>query len=91
MPRRDGLGPMGQGAMTGRGLGTCGKGTGVTGYGLGSGRGFGCFRGFGRGNRRGLSRWNAGFSDQELLEEEKILLKNRLAEIENALNTTENK
>ncbi len=36
MPTQDGTGPMGQGAMTGRGLGICG-------------RGFGFRRGFGRG------------------------------------------
>jgi hypothetical protein len=46
MPRRDGTGPMGMGAMTGRGLGVC---TGVNApiYGRGFGRGLGL--GFGRG------------------------------------------
>jgi hypothetical protein len=45
MPRRDGTGPMGMGAMTGRGLGVC---TGVNApiYGRGFGRGLGL--GFGR-------------------------------------------
>lgn len=62
MPRRDGTGPMGLGAMTGRGLGAC---TGVNapvygGFGFGwrrgVGRGFGCGfgRGWGLGFRRGL-------------------------------------
>jgi hypothetical protein len=48
MPRRDGTGPMGQGAMTGRGLGVCtGVNAGGAGYGLGRGQGRG--RGFGMG------------------------------------------
>ena len=46
MPRFDGMGPMGQGPMTGRGLGPCGGGMGYSrGYGRGLGRGFG-FRRF---------------------------------------------
>lgn len=63
MPRRDGLGPMGRGAMTGRGMGYCSgvnapyaaypgrgpaRGRGF-GPGLGAGAGFG--RGFGPGAR----------------------------------------
>lgn len=53
MPGRDGTGPMGRGAMSGRGLGVC-NGTNVVRYGAGLGRGlgmglgFGCRRGFGR-------------------------------------------
>lgn len=43
MPRRDGTGPMGAGAMTGRGFGLCAGGTAVRGLGFGCGRG----RGFG--------------------------------------------
>ena len=38
MPYKDGTGPMGQGPMTGRGMGPCGRGA-----------GFGRGRGFGRG------------------------------------------
>ncbi len=53
MPGRDGTGPMGQGAFTGRGMGT-GNDTGVTGYGRGYGRGDG--RGFGAGPGRGIVR-----------------------------------
>jgi hypothetical protein len=45
MSRRDGMGPMGLGALTGRGSGLC-TGTGARG-GTGQGCGFG--RGFGRG------------------------------------------
>jgi len=53
MPRRDGSGPLGLGAMTGRGLGAC---TGVNApiYGRGFGRGFA--RGFGRGIGLGFGR-----------------------------------
>lgn len=50
MPRGDGTGPMGMGAMTGRGAGYC---TGAV------SRGYGGF-GFGRGQRRG-GRWSAGW------------------------------
>ncbi len=51
--QRDGSGPMGYGAMTGRGMGVC---TGVNApiYGGGFGRGFG--RGFGGGYGRGYGR-----------------------------------
>jgi len=57
MPGGDGTGPMGRGAMTGRGMGVC-TGASVSGYGagLGSGNkkgmrsglgvGYGCRRGF---------------------------------------------
>lgn len=38
MPRRDGTGPMGQGPLTGRGLGPCARGSA---FGRGMGRGFG--------------------------------------------------
>ncbi|MBN2558111.1 MAG: DUF5320 domain-containing protein [Clostridia bacterium] len=52
MPGRNGTGPLGQGPMTGRGMGYC---TGVRapyyGMGFGYGRGFG--RGFGMGYGRG--------------------------------------
>jgi len=40
MPRQDGTGPLGQGAVTGRGLGPCGSGM-RRGFGRGCGRGFG--------------------------------------------------
>lgn len=62
MPRGDGTGPVGAGAMTGRGAGYCagndgpGFGDGSFGMGMrgnaGRGRGF-CGLGGGRGNRRG--------------------------------------
>ena len=55
MPRRDGTGPRGMGAMTGRGMGYCSGGRGV-GFG-------GRFRaGFGRGRGAGFGgRFSAGF------------------------------
>ena len=59
MPFLDGTGPLGQGPMTGRGMGRCtgavGRGYGpVTGRGwFGRGRGVGFGRGFGRGMGRG--------------------------------------
>ena len=59
MPRRDGTGPTGAGAMTGRGLGAC-TGAEAVNYGGGRGRGIGlgrgCGRGFGRGFGRGLGQ-----------------------------------
>ena len=53
MPGRDGSGPMGQGALTGRGLGPCGTNRTVRGFGRGFGAGAvrGMRAGFGRGYR----------------------------------------
>lgn len=83
MPGRDGTGPMGRGAMTGRGLGVCnganvdfyggGYGRGF-GRGMGLGAGFGCRRGFGRFVVDGL----AVRTDMEILTEQKELLEKRL-------------
>ncbi|MDD4843504.1 MAG: DUF5320 domain-containing protein [Anaerotignum sp.] len=101
MPRRDGTGPMGMGAKTGRGAGFC---TGLaTKENLGGfGCGFGCGFGKGNGSRRmfhatGLPRW-ARFEGQnmtqafaseaeekELLEKQANLLERRLDEIKNCL------
>jgi len=53
MPRGDGTGPMGRGAMTGRAAGWC-AGFGMPGYANAMpGRGFGMGRGFGGGGRGG--------------------------------------
>ena len=46
MPRRDGTGPAGFGPMTGRGLGSCNKYSGL-GYGMGRPLGRGCGWGYG--------------------------------------------
>lgn len=60
MPAFDGTGPRGQGPMTGRGLGPCGRGLGLgVGYRRGFGAGAGAGRGLGRG--RGLAGYY-GFS-----------------------------
>ncbi|MFA9422799.1 MAG: DUF5320 domain-containing protein [Sedimentibacter sp.] len=85
MPRRDGTGPMGRGAMTGRGLGVC-NGMNVNGYGVGYGRGYGRGLGLGLGAGYGCRRGFAttfvgesvGLTDKELLMEQKELLQNRL-------------
>ena len=75
MPGRNRTGPLGQGAMSGRGLGDCGgtaaydeapafgRGRGMGGGGGGMGRGQG--RGMGRGMGRGLGR---GFGAQGAIE-----------------------
>ena len=47
MPGGDGTGPLGRGAMTGRGLGVC-AGAAPRGFSLGYGLGLGDRRGFGR-------------------------------------------
>ncbi|HNV97190.1 MAG TPA: DUF5320 domain-containing protein [bacterium] len=60
MPRLNGTGPMGQGALTGRGLGRCGNGMGI---------GYGCRNGY--GFRRFISSKN---ELQALENEEKMLL-----------------
>lgn len=76
MPRFDGTGPAGQGPLTGRGLGPCGRGMG---WGRGYGTGYGRFAG-----RTYLSR---GEEAADLEEEAKNLesdlkaLKERIAEI----------
>ncbi len=53
MPGLNGTGPMGQGAMTGRGAGNCSGNTGASGF---YGRGMG-FRGNWAGRGRGMGRW----------------------------------
>jgi len=57
MPNRDKTGPTGQGPLTGRGFGPCGKGS-------GRGFGFGCGRGFGRGLGRFFG-WNQPQTKEE--------------------------
>jgi len=65
MPSGDRTGPMGQGPVTGRGLGFC-SGYDSPGYtkgfgaGMGRGFGFGRGRGFGRGQGRGFG-WGRNF------------------------------
>ena len=63
MPRGDGTGPNGQGAMTGRGMGYC-AGYVNPGYGQGQGQGQGQGRGLGMGMgmRRGLRGRGWGYN-----------------------------
>jgi hypothetical protein len=78
MPRRDGTGPMGQGAMTGGGRGRCGGGAGSQGGGYGRGLGRGCAGEAGDKEASSKTR-------KELLEEEKEFLLKRIDEISKEL------
>lgn len=68
MPKMDGTGPMGQGAGTGRGIGSCGAGNRM---------GQGCCGGYGQGRRRFISPKNelSALENQEkmLLEELEVI------------------
>ena len=85
MPGFDGTGPMGEGPLTGRGLGRCGPG--FARRGRGAGRGYGrSFRGRGIGGMfRGL--WNYGYQAPGTLSntEEKELLLEDAKELETEL------
>ena len=91
MPGRDGTGPMGKGAMTGRGFGGCiGQGNAMYGPGVGRrglrGAGMlglaGLGLGLGYGCRRGFRNFYRGdaesLDEKEILEEQTELLKRRL-------------
>jgi hypothetical protein len=72
MPALDKTGPQGQGPMTGRGLGPCGRGLGMR-------------MGFGRGYRRGLCRyfgWNTPQTKEEELEDVRTYKKALQEELE---------
>ncbi|HOZ36600.1 MAG TPA: DUF5320 family protein [bacterium] len=69
MPKLDKTGPLGQGPLTGRGLGPCGGGM---------RHGWGCFGGYGFGARRFASPKNQLVA----LEEEKALLEEELAAVQ---------
>lgn len=94
MPRRDGTGPMGRGAMTGRGSGYCtGIGSGRYGAGIRRGFGRGLGLGLGLGSGYGCRRGYGGFypaemtetEEIELLKEEKEILEKRLEIIKKQL------
>ncbi len=73
MPRFNGTGPMGQGPLTGRGLGPCGGGM---------RQGWGYRSGYGFGHRRFISPKNelASLEDEEkMLEEELAAIKEEKA------------
>ena len=91
MPRGDGTGPMGRGALTGRGLGSC-AGASVPLYGMGYGRGMGRGAGLGYGCRRGARFfWDTAGpqTDRGFLDTEKDLLQKRLAWVEEQLKKQE--
>ena len=75
MPRRDGTGPMGQGSMTGRGMGLCGGG-------------FRRGMGFGRGQGQGRRCTNK--DEQVALEEEVGILEQELTEAREELSSIKN-
>lgn len=81
MPGRDGTGPLGQGAMTGRGLGICGS-AGQRVYGRGLGMGYGLGRGYYCGRIV-----NPIYTDStETLAQEKAVLEARLDAINKQIN-----
>ncbi|NLJ40871.1 MAG: DUF5320 domain-containing protein [Clostridiales bacterium] len=85
MPRRDGTGPMGAGAMCGRGLGPCAGDHAVNyGHGIGIGLGLGLARR--RGFGRCFSFYQASSKNQkELLKEQRTILKDQLEAIDKKL------
>jgi len=87
MPRRDRKGPLGQGMLSGRGLGGCTNGNANprSGSRLGQGRGLNFRAGLGNWCRRGCGININSKSDEEILEEEKAYLKSRLDQIEQQL------
>lgn len=85
MPGRNGTGPMGAGAMTGRGLGLC-AGGGMPNKSTGLRCGMACRRGFGRGFRRFSAIGNStGDNRRDILQAQKNALKDRLAAIDKQL------
>lgn len=90
MPGKNGTGPLGNGPLTGRGLGPC--------NGTNRGQYYGCGRGFGRGFGRGLGRgmgfgynstygYNRSIEAHEMTQEEqKDMLNIEKEYLENELN-----
>jgi len=76
MPRRDGTGPIGVGAMTGRNLGSCTVVNAVK-YGAGFGFGLACRRGRGFG-RCADAIIDSSITRKELLEKQKFVLQSRI-------------
>lgn len=98
MPGRDGTGPVGEGTMTGKAMGTCDDNKitdeNKTIHDLrrpGCGLGLGCRRGFGRGKGKNFRRNKFDYEDKkDLLMEEKAILENRLNLINKELEKLEN-
>ncbi len=81
MPGRNGTGPMGSGAMTGRGLGLC-TGTNTARYGAGAG--IGCRHGFARGFNRNIEQASTK-TQKEMLQDQRGLLQSRIDRISKQL------
>jgi hypothetical protein len=87
MPGRNGMGPLGAGPMTGRGMGCCG-GAGARLDMPPRGPGFGMGRGRGNGWRRGQMGWRGpagGFPAAPAREQELAMLKVHAANLDHAL------
>ena len=74
MPGEDGTGPLGEGPMTGRGLGPCGRGLAKR---KGLGRGLG--RGFGFATRESIELSKE--EQKKILEEEKAAIEKKISEL----------
>lgn len=91
MAALNGTGPMGEGPMTGRGLGYCNDNNKETlGYGRGMGQGFFCRgggrgRGYGRGYVNYQNASNPGTSDLDILRKQKDFLDKRIEELEKSI------
>lgn len=89
MPGKNGTGPMGAGAMTGRGFGPCanaGNSPEAVGFGRGPGLGMAFRRGFGRGFRRfSAAEEMTADNRREMLQSRKDTLKSRLSDIDRQL------
>ncbi|BAK99798.1 hypothetical protein OBV_26000 [Oscillibacter valericigenes Sjm18-20] len=82
MPGRNGTGPMGAGAMTGRGLGFCKGGDKNTGLRCG----MACRRGFGQGfHRFSAIGHSTGDNRRDILQAQKNVLKDRHTAIDKRL------
>lgn len=85
MPRRNGTGPLGMGPMTGRGFGLCSAGN------FAYKSRLGCRMGYGRGFGRRLGYYLADQrNERDFLEDEKAILEERIKNIDEILNSSQN-
>ena len=99
MPRRDGTGPMGMGAMTGRGMGCCSYddiglkkiNTSSYGYGLGKRRGNQRFLSYGRQNYSdfNFAKNDNAENEKDFLNQQQELLSEQLTKIQDRLSQIE--
>ena len=85
MPRRDGTGPMGQGSLTGRGLGNCVGARPYYGAGCGRGFGQGYLQGgrYGRGLGQGMGRhYRRSYQENPTNVKERLLQEKQVLELE---------